>query len=62
MLHAGFLFSLVFDLEDGGDMFLRKCSGLHGVISQKIEPFVSTAVRTSHPIETHSCKKEKKKR
>jgi hypothetical protein len=40
--HAGFL---LFNLEDGGDMFLRNI----GVISQKIVLFVTTtAVRTSN--------------
>jgi hypothetical protein len=44
-----------FDLEDGGDVFLLNAerrlifNELHGVISQKIEPFITTAVRASHP-------------
>jgi hypothetical protein len=46
--YAGFSRSLLFDLEDGGDMFHR--NGLHGVISHEIEFFITTAVRTSHPI------------
>jgi hypothetical protein len=51
--HAGFLLGLFFDSEDGGDMFLRNIgylsTGLHGVISLKLELFISTAVRTSGP-------------
>jgi hypothetical protein len=47
------LFGLFFDPEDGGDMFLQKLrltsNGLHGVISQKIVLFITTAVRTSNP-------------
>jgi hypothetical protein len=37
--NAGFLLGLFFDFEDGGDIFLR--NGLHGVISQEIELFLS---------------------
>jgi hypothetical protein len=40
---------LLLNLEDGGDMFLRKMSALtslHGVISQKVELFMAIAVRT----------------
>jgi hypothetical protein len=37
----------------GGDMFTSKLrfisNGLHGVIYQKIENFITTAVRTSNP-------------
>jgi hypothetical protein len=29
-------------------------NGLHGIISQKIELFISTAVRTSNPIYTYT--------
>jgi hypothetical protein len=47
--HAGFLLGLFFDAGEGGDMFLRDVSGLHGVISQKIVLFITTAVRTSNP-------------
>jgi hypothetical protein len=50
--HAGFLLGLFFDPEDGGDMFLQNVltfNGLHGVIFQKIELFINTAVRTSNP-------------
>jgi hypothetical protein len=37
--------------EHGSDMFLRNVGfkGLHGVISQKIELFITTTVRTSNP-------------
>jgi hypothetical protein len=46
--HAGILLGL-FDLEDGGDVPLKRrltLNGLHGVISQKIVLFITTAVRT----------------
>jgi hypothetical protein len=47
------LLGLFFDPEDGGDIFLRNIgltfNGLHGVISPKIELFITTAVRTSNP-------------
>jgi hypothetical protein len=43
---AGFLLG-IFDPEDGGDMLTF--NGLHGVISQKIVLFITTAVRTSDP-------------
>jgi hypothetical protein len=46
-----------FDPEDGGDMFLWNVgwpNGLHDVISQKIEVFVTTAVITSNPILQYS--------
>jgi hypothetical protein len=53
LLHAGFLLGLYFDPEDEGDMFPAKClltfNGLHGVISQKIELFITTAVGPSNP-------------
>jgi hypothetical protein len=51
LLHAGFLLGLVFDTEDGVDMFLRNVltlNGLHGIISRTIILFITTAVRTSH--------------
>jgi hypothetical protein len=45
--------SSFFEPEDGSDMFLRNFSllfnGLHGFVSQKIELFITTAVRTSNP-------------
>jgi hypothetical protein len=44
LLLAGFLLGSFFYPEDGGDVFLRNVqsifSGLHGVISQKIELFI----------------------
>jgi hypothetical protein len=49
---AGFLVHLFLDLEDGGGMFPPECrltvNGLHGVISQKIVLFITTAVGTSN--------------
>jgi hypothetical protein len=45
LLLANFLLGLLFDPEDGGDMFLRNVSsllnGLHGVIFQKTELFIT---------------------
>jgi hypothetical protein len=44
---------LLFDPEDGGDARLKDrltFTGLYGVISQKAEPFIVTAVRTSNQI------------
>jgi hypothetical protein len=39
--------------EDGGNMFLQKrwliSTGLHGIISQKIELFIVTTVTTLNP-------------
>jgi hypothetical protein len=53
LLHAGFLLDLLFALEDGGNMFLRKICCLSTycthVISQKTELFITTAVKTSNP-------------
>jgi hypothetical protein len=47
------LLGLFFDPEAGGDIFFPKSrltfTGLHGVISQKIVLFITTAVRTSNP-------------
>jgi hypothetical protein len=46
------LLALFFDPEDGGYMFPPKrqltFNGLHGIISQKIELFVTNVVRTSN--------------
>jgi hypothetical protein len=49
---AGFLVSLFFDPEDGGGMLAL--NGLHGVISQKMVHFITTAVRTVNPTYTAS--------
>jgi hypothetical protein len=38
-LYSDILLGALFDLEDGGDMFLRKLSLLQGVMSQMTEPF-----------------------
>jgi hypothetical protein len=50
--HAGFLLGLFFDPEDECYHVPLKyqltSSGLHGVVSQKIEPFITTAVRASN--------------
>jgi hypothetical protein len=46
------LIDLFFDPEDGGKMFLRNVfdfNGLHDIISQYIELFITTALRTSNP-------------
>jgi hypothetical protein len=47
--HDGFLLNLFFQLEDGGDIFLRNVCWLStnykGVISQKTEPFKSIAAK-----------------
>jgi hypothetical protein len=41
LVHAGFSLSLFFEPEDGGEIFLFKCTltfnGVQGIISQKIE-------------------------
>jgi hypothetical protein len=46
------LLDLFLDPEDGGDVFLRNigwfCKGLHGVISQNLELFITTALKTSN--------------
>jgi hypothetical protein len=50
LLHADFLLRIFFDPEDGGDMSpkcLLTLSGLHGIISQKIELFVTTVAIAS---------------
>jgi hypothetical protein len=51
--HAGSLFALFFDPDDADDMFPPErrltFNGLHGVISQKIEAFITTALRISNP-------------
>jgi hypothetical protein len=49
--YGGMLLGL-FDPDDGGDVTPKRrwLSTLHGVISQKIVLFVTTAVRTSNPI------------
>jgi hypothetical protein len=42
----------MFGSEDGGDVPPKRrltFNGLHGVISQKIVLFITTAVRTSNP-------------
>jgi hypothetical protein len=51
LLHALSFLIFFFDFEDGGSMFLRNIvwlSGLHGIIFQKRELFIITAVRTSN--------------
>jgi hypothetical protein len=48
-IHAGFLRGMFFDPEDRGDRCSLTFNGLRGVISQKIELFIATAVRTSDP-------------
>jgi hypothetical protein len=49
---TGFFIGVFFDPEDGGNVFFEKWltySGLHGIISQKVELFITTGVRTSNP-------------
>jgi hypothetical protein len=41
------LIGLLFELENGEDIFLRNV-GLHGIISQKTEIFITTAVKNSN--------------
>jgi hypothetical protein len=50
-LRAGFFLGLFFDPEDGGDVPPKRrftFNRLHNVVSQKIELFITTAVRTSN--------------
>jgi hypothetical protein len=51
LLYAGFLLGLLFDPDDGNDMFLRNVGSLpmDYIKSQKIKFFITTAVRTSIP-------------
>jgi hypothetical protein len=60
LLHANFLIGLFFDPEYGGEMFLRRLTfnGLYGVMSQKTELFIITAVRISNPTLFNLDKKE----
>jgi hypothetical protein len=55
--HAGLFLGLFFNPGDRGDMFLWNIGRLSmGVISQKIELFIITAVRTSNPTQfTFTC-------
>jgi hypothetical protein len=46
-LHGGLLLGLSYDPIDGDDMFITKRRLTFSVISQKTEPFINTAVRTS---------------
>jgi hypothetical protein len=48
LLHTDFL---CFFSPDNGNMFLKRLNfnRLHGITSQKIELFITTAVRTSNP-------------
>jgi hypothetical protein len=46
VLYGGLLLGLFLVSEKGSDMILN---GLHAVISQKIEFFITTAVRISNP-------------
>jgi hypothetical protein len=48
LLHISFLLGLLYDPEDGGYTFFRKLifARLRGLISQKIQIFVATSVRT----------------
>jgi hypothetical protein len=51
LLHADFLFILLFNPEAKSDIFFRNVdlfTELHGLIFQKIELFTATTVRTSN--------------
>jgi hypothetical protein len=52
LLHIG-LIGLSFEPEEGGNMFLR--NGLQGVISQKIELFITIAMKDSKPTEANQA-------
>jgi hypothetical protein len=43
------LLHLFFEPEDEGDMSLRN-NGIHGIISQKTEFFITTAVKILNPM------------
>jgi hypothetical protein len=47
--HAGFVLSLFFDREDVPPKCRLTLIGLHGVISHKIELFITTTVKISNP-------------
>jgi hypothetical protein len=50
--YAGFLLNYFFDPEDEGDVPPKRrltLNGLHDVISQKLIPFITAAVKTSNP-------------
>jgi hypothetical protein len=52
LFHAGFLLALFFGPKNGGYVAPKRrlaLTGLHGVISQKIELFIATAAKTSNP-------------
>jgi hypothetical protein len=53
LLHAGFLFGLLLDPEDGDDVLLQNVVlllvELHGVVSQKIGHFITIALKTKIP-------------
>jgi hypothetical protein len=52
LLQAVFLFVLLFNLEVEANVSLKRSLNFnrqHGVISQKIELFITTIVRTSNP-------------
>jgi hypothetical protein len=59
LLHAGFLFGLLFNSEDGGDIFLRKvCIGLHnlrGIIIHNIPIWTIIAMKTSKLLTFYYC-------
>jgi hypothetical protein len=53
LFHAGLLLGLLFNAEDGGDMFLRNIGWLstnyNGIISQKTELFTIITLGTTNP-------------
>jgi hypothetical protein len=56
LLHAGYLLSLFFDPEDGGDVFLRNTfKEVHGVISQNSSFTVSVSSSWSSAASYETC-------
>jgi hypothetical protein len=43
--HSGALLALLFNPEDGDNLFFLNFNGLHGFIFQKIIPFITTGAR-----------------
>lgn len=54
LLHAGLLFGLVYNHEDGSDMFLPNVNGLHRIKIQDTELLIITNMRTSNHINSYN--------